>query len=57
LSKQGSCAKFLFRLSLDRNRLEWMSLAGRKTARKRFCSSLVAPHYVRYYESVLGAAG
>jgi len=38
----------------DRNRLEAMRDAGRKTAQKRFCSSLVVPHYVRYYEKVLG---
>ena len=37
----------------DRDRFEEMRLAGRKTAQKRFCSSLVVPHYVRYYESVL----
>jgi len=41
----------------DRDRLEAMRQAGRKTAQKRFCSSLVVPHYVRYYESVLGNAG
>jgi N-acetyl-alpha-D-glucosaminyl L-malate synthase BshA len=40
----------------DRDRLEAMRTAGRKTAQKRFCSSLVVPHYVRYYESVLGKA-
>jgi L-malate glycosyltransferase len=37
----------------DRDRLEAMRDAGRKTAQKRFCSSLVVPHYVRYYEQVL----
>ena len=37
----------------DRARLEAMREAGRQTAQKRFCSSLVVPHYVRYYESVL----
>ena len=37
----------------DRRRLEAMREAGRKTAQKRFCASLVVPHYVRYYESVL----
>jgi N-acetyl-alpha-D-glucosaminyl L-malate synthase BshA len=41
----------------DRDRLEAMREAGRKTAQKRFCSSLVVPHYVRYYEQVLGQAG
>jgi N-acetyl-alpha-D-glucosaminyl L-malate synthase BshA len=38
----------------DRNRLDAMREAGRKTAQKRFCSSLVVPHYVKYYESILG---
>lgn len=37
----------------DRDKLNAMREAGRKTAQKRFCSSLVVPHYVRYYESVL----
>lgn len=37
----------------DRDRLEAMREAGRKTARESFCSSLVVPHYVRYYEQVL----
>jgi N-acetyl-alpha-D-glucosaminyl L-malate synthase BshA len=41
----------------DRDRLETMREAGRRTAQKRFCSSLVVPQYVRYYESVLGNAG
>jgi len=37
----------------DRERLEAMRDAARRMAQKRFCSSLVVPHYVRYYESVL----
>jgi N-acetyl-alpha-D-glucosaminyl L-malate synthase BshA len=37
----------------DPTRLDAMRDAGRKTAQKRFCSSLVVPQYVRYYESVL----
>ncbi|MGA2048433.1 MAG: N-acetyl-alpha-D-glucosaminyl L-malate synthase BshA [Terracidiphilus sp.] len=37
----------------DRARLEEMRDAGRKTAQKRFCATLVVPQYVRYYESVL----
>jgi len=37
----------------DRERLNAMRDAGRKTAQKRFCSTLVVPHYVRYYEKVL----
>ncbi|HUD74745.1 MAG TPA: N-acetyl-alpha-D-glucosaminyl L-malate synthase BshA [Terracidiphilus sp.] len=39
----------------DRDRLEAMRDAGRKTAQSRFCSSLVVPQYVKYYEQVLGA--
>jgi N-acetyl-alpha-D-glucosaminyl L-malate synthase BshA len=39
----------------DRGRLEAMREAGRATARKRFCSSLVVPQYVKFYEQVLGA--
>jgi N-acetyl-alpha-D-glucosaminyl L-malate synthase BshA len=38
----------------DNARLEAMREAGRKTAQSRFCSSLVVPQYLRYYESVLG---
>jgi len=37
----------------DRARLNAMREAGRKTAQKRFCSTLVVPQYVRYYEAVL----
>jgi N-acetyl-alpha-D-glucosaminyl L-malate synthase BshA len=40
----------------DRDRLEAMRTAARKTAQKRFCSSLVVPYYVRYYEQVLTMA-
>ena len=39
----------------DRERLEAMREAARKTAQKRFCASLVVPQYVRYYEA--GADG
>jgi hypothetical protein len=38
----------------DRDRLEIMRDAARKTARTRFCSTLVLPRYVKYYEQVLG---
>jgi N-acetyl-alpha-D-glucosaminyl L-malate synthase BshA len=41
----------------DRDRLEAMRDAGRTTAQKRFCSSLVVPQYVRYYEAVLAGQG
>jgi L-malate glycosyltransferase len=37
----------------DRSRLEVMRDAARKTARSRFCSTLMLPHYVKYYEQVL----
>ena len=39
----------------DRKRLDDLREAGRKTAQKRFCSSLVVPQYIRYYEQVLAA--
>jgi N-acetyl-alpha-D-glucosaminyl L-malate synthase BshA len=38
----------------DRDRLETMRDEARKTARARFCASLVIPQYLRYYEKVLG---
>ena len=42
----------------DKAALEAMREAARKTAQKRFCATLVVPHYVRYYEKVIaGAAG
>jgi len=37
----------------DTKRLNAMRDEGRKTAQQQFCSSLVVPHYVRYYEHVL----
>jgi N-acetyl-alpha-D-glucosaminyl L-malate synthase BshA len=41
----------------DRDRMEAMREAGRAMARKRFCSSLVVPQYVNYYEQVLEGQG
>ena len=43
-------------LSLLNNpsRLNEMREAARKDAQKRFCSTLVVPQYVRYYEQILG---
>ncbi len=41
----------------DRDHLEEMRDAARHTAQKRFCSTLVLPQYVKYYESVLAQAG
>jgi N-acetyl-alpha-D-glucosaminyl L-malate synthase BshA len=40
----------------NRDRLQAMREAGRKTAQTRFCSTLVVPQYLRYYEAVLGKA-
>jgi N-acetyl-alpha-D-glucosaminyl L-malate synthase BshA len=37
------------------DRLQAMRDAARKTAQKRFCSTLVVPQYVKYYEQVLAA--
>jgi glycosyltransferase involved in cell wall biosynthesis len=39
----------------DRARLAEMSETARKAAQKRFCATLVVPHYVRFYEQVLAA--
>ncbi len=49
-------AEGTIQLLKDRERLEVMRDAARKTARSRFCATLVLPLYVRYYEQVLGAA-
>jgi glycosyltransferase involved in cell wall biosynthesis len=46
-------AKGALGLLKDKDRLQSMRDAGRKTAQLRFCSTLVVPQYVRYYESVL----
>jgi L-malate glycosyltransferase len=40
----------------NRERLEVMRDAARKTARSRFCSTLVLPLYVEYYQRILAAA-
>ena len=37
----------------DPQKHEAMRQAARVTARTRFCSSLVVPHYVKYYEQIL----
>lgn len=39
----------------DRERLAAMRDAVRLTAQKRFCASLVVPHYVRFYEEIIHA--
>jgi N-acetyl-alpha-D-glucosaminyl L-malate synthase BshA len=46
----------VIQLLQDRNRLEIMRDAARRTARTRFCSTLVLPLYVKYYEQVLASA-
>jgi L-malate glycosyltransferase len=40
-------------LLTDPDRLQTMRDAGRKAAQKRFCSTLVIPKYVEFYESLL----
>jgi N-acetyl-alpha-D-glucosaminyl L-malate synthase BshA len=37
----------------DKERLEAMREEARKTAQKRYCSTLVLPQYVKYYETLL----
>lgn len=49
-------AEGAIRLLKDRERLDVMRDAARKTARSRFCSTLVLPLYVKYYEQILAAA-
>jgi L-malate glycosyltransferase len=49
-------AEGVIRLLKDRGRLELMRDAARRTARTRFCSTLVLPLYVEFYEKVLAAA-
>jgi L-malate glycosyltransferase len=41
----------------DRARFNAMREAGRRTAQKRYCASLVVPQYVRYYQKVLEGQG
>jgi N-acetyl-alpha-D-glucosaminyl L-malate synthase BshA len=42
-------------LLTDPARLEQMRCAGRKTAQTRFCSTLVLPQYIAYYEKVIAS--
>ncbi|HWE86370.1 MAG TPA: N-acetyl-alpha-D-glucosaminyl L-malate synthase BshA [Terracidiphilus sp.] len=51
-----SMAEAAIALLCDKARLNEMREAGRRTAQKRFCSTLVLPQYVRCYESFLEAA-
>ena len=48
-------AKGIIGLLKDRDRLELMRDEARKTARTRYCATLVLPEYVRFYESLLVA--
>ena len=41
----------------DPDRLQEMRDTARRMAQKRFCSTLVLPQYVKYYESVLNQSG
>jgi N-acetyl-alpha-D-glucosaminyl L-malate synthase BshA len=49
-------AEGAIRLLKNRGKLEVMGDEARKTARSRFCSTLVLPLYVKYYEQVLATA-
>ena len=49
-------ARGIIDLLKDCDRFQAMRDTARKTAQKRFCSTLVLPQYVNYYESILGAA-
>jgi N-acetyl-alpha-D-glucosaminyl L-malate synthase BshA len=49
----ASMAQGALSLLSDPARLDIMREAGRKTAQKRFCASLVVPQYVKFYEHVL----
>jgi L-malate glycosyltransferase len=46
-------AKGALALLTDPDRFQTMRDAGRKAAQKRFCSTLVIPKYVEFYESLL----
>lgn len=48
-----SMARGALELLADRARFEAMRTAARHTAQTQFCSSLVVPRYVSYYEKVL----
>ena len=56
VAAQDAMAAGVIALLQDRDRLEVMRDAARKTARTRFCSTMIVPHYVKYYESVLATA-
>lgn len=56
VGKVDEMAAGAIQLLKDRERLEIMRDAARCTARTRFCSTLVLPLYVKYYEQVLEAA-
>ncbi|HTB97942.1 MAG TPA: N-acetyl-alpha-D-glucosaminyl L-malate synthase BshA [Terracidiphilus sp.] len=49
-------AEGTIRLLKDQDRLEIMRDEARKTARTRFCSTLVLPLYEKYYERVLASS-
>lgn len=49
----GSMAEGAIALLQDQDRFQEMRAAGRRTAQKRFCSTLVLPQYVKFYESLL----
>jgi N-acetyl-alpha-D-glucosaminyl L-malate synthase BshA len=56
VGKVDEMADGVIQLLKDRERLEIMRDAARRTARTRFCATLVLPHYLKYYEQVLDTA-
>lgn len=50
-------AKGAIALLRDRARLREMGDTCRRTAQKRFCSTLVIPQYVKFYEALVGDKG
>ena len=47
-------AKGVLSLLNDHEHMNAMRAAARSAAKKRFCATLVVPHYIRYYEQILG---
>jgi len=56
VGKVDEMADGVIQLLKDRERLEIMRDAARRTARTRFCATLVLPLYLKYYQQVLDAA-
>ena len=48
-----SMARAALSILSDRSRLETMRSTARRAAQKRYCSTLIVPEYVKFYEQVL----